>query len=216
MPDWMNWRNFDSCLIRLAMLVAMGFVGFLVYLILSTRTSPTSDSESLIQMAQWTIVTVLTGGAALIGINWYQGEKRYERDREDVNKAVEELASNNAKQFQQLAEQIEATAFFTAVSDATRRVGSREDEAYIQKCIDLYQEIPTELTLLRDIIAGWMIDEAKHISNVPVSKVTRSRVDPLRGLLPTLAKDFPERGKELKDVLEFFEPNNHRVPEPES
>lgn len=38
-------------------------------------------NERLLQMVQWTIATVLTLGGALIGLNWYQGEKRYEHDR---------------------------------------------------------------------------------------------------------------------------------------
>lgn len=40
-----------------------------------------ATNERLLQMVQWTIGTVLTLGGALIGLNWYQGEKRYEHDR---------------------------------------------------------------------------------------------------------------------------------------
>jgi hypothetical protein len=163
------------------MLVAMGFVSFLVYLVLDTCTSPTANSDALVQITQWTIVTMLTGGAALIGINWYQEEKRYERDREDINEAIEELASDYEKQFKRLKEQIEATAFFTAVSDVACRVGDREDERYIPRCIHLYREIPAELVLLKEVIAGWIIEEAKRISTVPIGKVSRSRVEPLHG-----------------------------------
>ncbi len=118
---WVTWRNFDSCLIRLAIIGTWGFVGFLTYLILSTKIVPASDADAMVQMAQWTIVTILTGGAALIGINWYQGEKRHEADKE-------ELAATNRDQFKKLEEDIQATAIFTAVTELQRRVGPTGEE----------------------------------------------------------------------------------------
>ncbi len=36
--------------------------------------------ERMGQSAEWTIATILVIGSALIGLNWYQGDLRYQRD----------------------------------------------------------------------------------------------------------------------------------------
>lgn len=61
------------------------WIAFLITMILlkgsdigSPRTAQSAliaTNERLLQMVQWTIGTVLTLGGALIGLNWYQGEK---------------------------------------------------------------------------------------------------------------------------------------------
>lgn len=38
-------------------------------------------NDRIIQLTQWVIGTVLLVGTALIGLNWYQGERRYQNDR---------------------------------------------------------------------------------------------------------------------------------------
>lgn len=58
----------------------------------STRIPESSgESEAIAEMAarmadlaQWTISTVLLVGGLLVGLNWYQSERRYEHDRSTV------------------------------------------------------------------------------------------------------------------------------------
>ncbi len=81
-------------LILLAVLIALGVV---VFRVLTTDTSlnliPTSDesaaviraNERVVQLTQWTISTILIVAGGLIGLNWYQNQRRYERDKEDLN-----------------------------------------------------------------------------------------------------------------------------------
>ncbi|MGI8485669.1 MAG: hypothetical protein ACR2OU_15580 [Thermomicrobiales bacterium] len=54
-------------------------------------TAVAASGERLIQMAQWTIGTVLTVGALLIGLNWYQNDRRYERDKQDLKDELRTL-----------------------------------------------------------------------------------------------------------------------------
>lgn len=48
-------------------------------------------NERVIQMFQWMISTILLMGGGLIGLNWYQSNQRYERDKEDIERRVVRL-----------------------------------------------------------------------------------------------------------------------------
>lgn len=43
-------------------------------------------NERVVQMFQWMISTILLMGGGLIGLNWYQSNQRYERDKEDLHR----------------------------------------------------------------------------------------------------------------------------------
>jgi hypothetical protein len=89
--------------ILLAVLIALGVV---VFQVITTDTSlnliPTSGesaavirtNERVVQLTQWTISTILIVAGGLIGLNWYQNQRRYERDKEDLN-AFREATSND-------------------------------------------------------------------------------------------------------------------------
>lgn len=78
--------------------VVLLWIGFLITMILirgSDVGTPSGESQALIrssermlQMAQWTIASVLTIGGALIGFNWFQNQ----RDREDIRVAQKEVS----------------------------------------------------------------------------------------------------------------------------
>jgi len=58
------------------------------------RTAPAAlivANERMLQMVQWTIATILTLGGALIGLNWYQSERRYQDDKRAVDETLAEV-----------------------------------------------------------------------------------------------------------------------------
>jgi hypothetical protein len=69
----------------------LAILGTLLWQVLSSPTtigSPATESEALIrtnerllEMVKWTISTPIIGGAALVGLNLYLGEARYNQDR---------------------------------------------------------------------------------------------------------------------------------------
>jgi hypothetical protein len=85
--------------------------------------SPTSESDALIranerllEMAKWTISTILLLGGALIGLNWYSNEQRYSRDRAehesrivDLRKAFNSVLENTSKQYLEIHGQVSNT-----------------------------------------------------------------------------------------------------------
>jgi hypothetical protein len=56
-----------------------------------------SDSAALVQLNQWTIATVLTGGAGLVGLNWYKDSSRNEPDEEKLNCSVADVETRLLK-----------------------------------------------------------------------------------------------------------------------
>ncbi len=84
--------------------VILIWTGFLITMIVTQGSdigTPASETEAvirsnerLLQMAQWTIATVLTIGGALIGFNWFQNQREresIEASRSDVVKVIESL-----------------------------------------------------------------------------------------------------------------------------
>lgn len=96
-------KRFDQMLFRVLLITAILFMGYLLWLTATTRfTLVNSSDEAVVQLAQWTIATILTAGAALIGLNWYQGEKRYERDKDELNREMVQLQEGFEKRFREL------------------------------------------------------------------------------------------------------------------
>lgn len=85
-------RSADRILFRLVVVFVLAIVLTLLWKIVSTEFPDSgSDSAALVQLTQWTIATVLTGGAALVGLNWYQASRRYEDDQEKRNRSVSDV-----------------------------------------------------------------------------------------------------------------------------
>lgn len=98
---WYHWKNLLAAVIVILVVsgVALGMM-FLWRLITAPTYigSPVSESQALtraneriIQMVQWMISTILLLGGGLIGLNWYQSNQRYERDKEDLERRLEEV-----------------------------------------------------------------------------------------------------------------------------
>jgi len=68
--------------------VAIVVVGYFGVLIGRLLIADFSDAQG--EMVRWTITTVLTAGGALIGLNWYQNQQRYERDKREIEESAKE------------------------------------------------------------------------------------------------------------------------------
>lgn len=86
----LDMSSFDAILFRLVAMLSVAFVGYLLFRIIQAPAGTgNGDASALVQMAQWTIATVLTGGAALIGLSWYQSTKRHDLDREQLERDLQ-------------------------------------------------------------------------------------------------------------------------------
>lgn len=192
-PRWLSWRNFDACAIRLVMIAALGFVGYLLFRITTTHTTPSTDSEAMIQMAQWTIAVILTAGGALIGINWYQSERCYQRDIDDITKA-------NEDRFQRLEVNIRATTFAVMITEIRRQLGEPERREYFLTAVKLYHQIP-DMGLKREIILD-VLDATRKTASHHITKVSRRYFDVLYPILPQVKEDMPDLGDDLDQALQ--------------
>lgn len=119
----MNGDKFYKAIVTILAVVVVGAVLFEIVLAPTSIGSPTSESdalvrasERLIEMVKWTISTIFIVGGALIGLNWYSNEHRYDRDRSEQEKRISDLRSafnsvleNNAKQHLDLVAQLHST-----------------------------------------------------------------------------------------------------------
>lgn len=74
--------------------------------------SPSTESDALVranerllEMAKWTISTILLIGGGLIGLNWYSNEHRYQSDKSQFDKEVR----NHKEALERRIVQLEAT-----------------------------------------------------------------------------------------------------------
>lgn len=56
-----------------------------------SAASALATGERMGQSAEWTIATVLVIGSALIGLNWYQGDRRHQHDMAEMEKKIAAL-----------------------------------------------------------------------------------------------------------------------------
>lgn len=130
--QWPGWYWIDAVFIRVALLGGAVLVGVVLWRITSAEPAAGSINGTVVQMAQWAITTVFAAGAALIGLNWYQAEQRYRRDREEVDVALRRMAQTLAQADRQVAE-VTAEATATKVeleqfidAQTRRRIGDHE------------------------------------------------------------------------------------------
>lgn len=90
----------------------------------------TRASERLIQMVQWTISTILLIGGALIGLNWYQSNQRYQNDKETLQRMNDFLTASMDRSEKHVNEQVQAM----------REMPSQIEERVAQQVTDLLSE----------------------------------------------------------------------------
>ena len=87
--------SYAVLVIALAATIALILIGHLVFVnvrlptVATESQALTATADKLVQMAQWTIGVVLSLGGLFIGVNWYQAEDRYRRDRAEITAKME-------------------------------------------------------------------------------------------------------------------------------
>ena len=160
------------------------WVGFLITMILlkgSDIGSPASAQSALIaanerslQMVQWTIATVLTLGGALIGLNWYQGEKRYEHERriieDKLTAEMERRLGEHRKELEMLTRASILSLDAHAAQMMREQVGPRngpvDDLTFVDRVIAAFQSAGS--TFARRGVGQVLFEEiARAASTVP-------------------------------------------------
>lgn len=99
-------KNWIGAILLLLLVIAAVKLVFNVVMMDTSLGTPryVSESEALIRanerlvtMTQWTLSTVLIISGGLLGLNWYQNQKRYDDDRKDIEISLKEFGDRIAK-----------------------------------------------------------------------------------------------------------------------
>lgn len=199
------------------------WVFFLITKVLLTSTAigtPSTEqaaliaaNERLLQLVQWSIGTVLTLGGGLIGLNWYQSEKRYEHDRrlfqEQVNADVEKKLTEYSQHLDMLSRaSILSLDLVTAEMIKQRigpRTGSADDLSFAHRVIQAFRS--ERDILARRGIATLLIQEVIDSANTTPGKPGRLTEDQLREITEIaqeLSKDAPDKAAALGFTLQAY------------
>lgn len=158
-----------------------------------------ASSERLVQMAQWTVTTVLTLGGALIGLNWYQNERRYYDDKaaleRKVNDSIHELSQRLS--FLEFVSNAQLQmSVFQAVSNKT---GDPENPSFVFNCIEGYRSASEKP--MRSAYASVMRQYAIAASQNRSGHYTRQGTAQLQEFTSELRREFPEVANEIAVLL---------------
>lgn len=136
-------RTLTALLIAVLLAVLVGLF-VLIFRVLTTDTDlglVTTDPESvesaaliranerIVQLVQWTLSTILVVAGGLLGLNWYQNQKRYEQDKADLTRfrrRMEERVRKAEQSQEQLAEHHRSHLLVQAVDEVTRTDNVRD------------------------------------------------------------------------------------------
>lgn len=215
---WDGAKEVLFILILLAVLIALGVV---VFRIVTTDTSlrllpANSESaaviranERVVQLTQWTISTILIVAGGLIGLNWYQNQRRYERDKEEldtfrletsddvtqIRTTVETRLHRLEQQSAVLAEQHRDHVLIQAVDDVARAFSVNHAFQVIVSWYDRIREIDnTEQE--RALTLVWqgfeVINELLEMGEEPAFFVTDTERRFFYDFLDTIEAHYPE------------------------
>lgn len=116
MGDYWLWIKRTGRIIGglLAFVIAVSALVLLIRLLWAPTDigTPATESEALtranermLDMAKWTISTILLIGGGLIGLNWYTNEQRYREDRASLEERFNRVEKMGRAQFTVLAEE---------------------------------------------------------------------------------------------------------------
>jgi hypothetical protein len=95
--------------------------------------------ERLGQSAEWTIATVLVIGSALIGLNWYQGARQYQRDMENFEGRIAALDTQIRERLDAIESTNKATITFLLYQGTSNRLGNPNQAGFVGRAIDLFR-----------------------------------------------------------------------------
>lgn len=161
-----------------------------------SATAALAMAERMSQSAEWTIATILVIGSAVIGLNWYQAERRRQHDIEQIESKLASIE----KRFEDRLRLIEfvnvATIEAMSFQAIDKALGNPDDVGFVRRAIDLYRKSGTPQQ--RRNVATYLIQVArKRIAADPTLPMT-SELPLLRDFVPEMNAQFPE----LADLLE--------------
>lgn len=165
----------------------------------SAQSALIAANERLLQMVQWTIATVLTLGGALIGLNWYQGEKRYEHDKHEFEARVQTLEEQTARRLSYLELANTATLEMLTYQGVAQALGDPEDLQFVSRSINYFRT--SDSVPMRRATATILIEYAKAATGSHPTHFKRSYIPTLRDFIPELSRQFPELGSVLASAL---------------
>lgn len=155
--------------------------------------------ERMGQSAEWTIATVLVIGSALIGLNWYQGDRRYQRDMDEIDERIAGLDTQIRKRLDAIEFTGKATLAFLLWQVTADRLGSPGQVGYVGKARDLFRTSTSPEQ--RQLIASMLVDWAKALHTSDPTLPIMGEVPALRGFLPDIQAHFPEMAMTISDAL---------------
>lgn len=184
-----------------------------------------ASSEAMMQLAQWTITTVLALGGALIGLNWYQGEKRHEHDRqvfEDrLTANIDKKLSEHNEMYNQHLEMLTRASIASLDAHAARTIResvgpkdrSVQDLSFVDRVIRSFHAATSVIdrrgagvVLTQEVISA--------ASTIPgkVGRLEQYQLDRLREIARDLSRDAPDIGQLLETTLNGYEMWHHGQP----
>lgn len=216
-----TWEGAKEALFILILLSVLSALGVVVFRVITADTSLqlipiTSESaaviranERVVQLTQWTISTILIVAGGLIGLNWYQNQRRYERDKEELDTfreatsdEVSALRSSVAVRLQRLERQSEALAeqhrdhvLVQAVDEVTRALTVYPAFRAIMSWYDRLREIDdaSQERALTLVWQGWESIYALINNGLPPEfYYSVEERDGFHAFLQRIEEDYPE------------------------
>lgn len=152
-------------------------------------------SERLVQMAQWTVTTVLTLGGALIGLNWYQNERRYQEDKASFEQKITARVDQLGEKVRFLEFVSTAQVQMSVFQAVSQRAGDPESPDFVPNCVEGYR-LANELPI-RSAYAQVLRQYAIAASENSPGHYTRQGLPLLQEFTVELRKEFPEIAAEI-------------------
>jgi hypothetical protein len=171
-------------------------------------------NERLLQMVQWTIGTVLTLGGALIGLNWYQSEKRYDHDRQLFEDRITAEMDRKLEEHKQHLDMVSRASLLSLDSEAARTIresvgprdGTVNDLGFVDRVLARFTN--EGLTLARRGVGRVLIDELiRAASTVPgkPGRLEAYQIARIKEVVVDLTKDAPDLAEQVDAVLKAYE-----------
>lgn len=172
-----------------------------------------ATSEAMIQMAQWTITSVLAIGGALVGLNRYQSEKRHEHDRQRFEDRISAEIDERLSEYKQYLDMVTRATIVSLDGHAVRMVkdtvgpkdGSIHDLNYVERVIRAFDN--ASVPLFRRGAGLVLLEEVMNTAGaLPGSPalLTQERLTEIDRVAQELAKEFPDIGEKLQIAVRGY------------
>lgn len=155
--------------------------------------------ERMGQSAEWTIATVLVIGSALIGLNWYQGDRRYQRDMEEIDSRIVELDRQIRDRLQVIELTSVATLSFLMFQGIAEKLGDPDKAGFVGRAIEIFRTASTQQQ--RQTIATILVEWANARRTSHPTLPIMADIPELRGFIPEIKAHFPALAQSIDEAL---------------